>query len=128
MNCCVPCYDVTGIAIDQTTGIATLTTNAASAPSGRFDLRFRLCCQTLSPCWTETMNIVLGSVTVGNVIGRNGNFVRLGQIAKQVTCCHVLHCNYTSSPSGNVVILDKLPQCTFTASAGTSPTVITVEE
>ena len=129
MSCkCVPVYNVTAVSIDTTTGVATITTDAPTPQAGRFDLRWRLCCQQLSPCWTETLNITLGTVTVANVIGRDGNFVRLGQLARQVNCCRIVHCNYTESPSGNVMILDKLPCCTFKATAGTQPTVITVED
>lgn len=127
MKCCVPCYDVTAIAIDTTTGIATLTVGASSISAGRFDLRFRLCCQSVSPCWTETINLAVGTATVTNVLGRDGNAVKLGQLAKQISCRHVLHCNYTSSPSGNVVVLDKVPACTFSGTVSVAPTVITVD-
>ena len=62
MSCkCVPVYNVTAVSIDTTTGVATITTDAPTPQAGRFDLRWRLCCQQLSPCWTETLNITLGT-------------------------------------------------------------------
>ena len=130
MECCnnVPVYDVTGIAIDQTTGIATITADSPALRAGRFDLRFKLCCQHLSPCWTERLNLTAGGTTYANVLVRNGNFARLGQIAKQVNCCHILHCNVTATPAGNIMIMDKLPSCVFTGTVSNTPTVITVEE
>ena len=129
MNCCncAPSYNVASVAVDSTTGIATITVDATSIAAGRFDLRFRTCGQRISPCLTATLNIVVGTTTYSNVLGRTGNAVQLGQLARQINCCGVVHCNLTTSPAGNIMVLDKVPLCTVATATGTAPTVVTVE-
>ena len=127
IHACTPVFDVSSVAIDQTTGIATITVNAASLPAGLFNLRFNNCCQRLSPCFSEKAQIVAGTTTYANVIGRSGNFVKIGQLSRQVNVCRIVHCNLTTDPSGNVMILDKLPCCPITTDFGTTPTVYSIE-
>lgn len=129
MTCCnfIPSYNVTAVSIDETTGIATITVDATSIAAGKFNLCFKLCGQMLSPCWTQTVNIVAGTTTYANVLQRDGNFIRLGQLARQVNCCRVVHCNLTDSPTGNVMVLDKVPCCAFSGTVGRPPTVLSVE-
>lgn len=129
MNCCtcIPSIGVTSVNIDETTGIATIVVDATSLPAGKFNLCFKLCGQCLSPCWTQTVNIVAGTTTYANVLQRDGNFIRLGQLARQVNCCRVVHCNLTASPSGNVMVLDKVPCCAFSGTVGRPPTILAVE-
>jgi hypothetical protein len=87
---------------------------------------FNLCCNNISPCWTETLNIVAGTTTYSNVLQRDGNFVRLGQLANQINRCHVIHANLTSSPAGNVMVLDKPAPCAFTGTVSAT-TAVTVD-
>lgn len=126
MNCkCIPTYNVKSIAIDSSTGIATMTVDATTLSAGCFNLVFNLCCQKISSCASSTIQLKVGSSTFVYVLRKDGNYATLGQCARQINCCHILHCNLTSAPAGNIIILDKLPACTAKSVTGTTTVVTT---
>ena len=128
MSCCncIPTYNVSSIAVDSTTNIATFTVSATSLSSGYFNLKFNICCQKFTCCSTATINLVVGTTTYSTVLGRNGNYVTLGQLSNQINRIKMVHMNLTSNPAGNIMVMDKLPTCTASTVVGNSSTVVTV--
>lgn len=128
MNCqCIPTHRATSIAVDTTTNVATITLDAATLATGPFNICFDLCGRRVGSCNAETLKIVAGTKTVTAVLRRDGNYATLGQCARQINCCRILHCNLTTSPANFVVILDRLPTCSAQAVYGSAPTDVTVE-
>ena len=125
MSCCcyksVPCLLVTSIAVNETAGTATFTVPANTLPTagGRFDWKVS-CGVYINPCNTAQIVITDGTTTFSNVLGRCGNFLRLGQIACQVRRGYALHMDATVTPAGNAICLDKLLPATNVAPAAVS--------
>jgi hypothetical protein len=86
-----------------------------------------MCCQHLSQCSTAIIKIVAGTTTYQYFLRKDGNYATLGQCSRQINNCHIIHCNLTSSPAGNIVVLDRLPTCIVPTVTGTTPTTVTVE-
>lgn len=122
MSCCyksVPCLLVTSIAVNGSTATLTVPANSLPTAGGQFDLRVS-CGVCINPCSTAQVVITDGTTTFTNVLGRCGNFLRLGQIACQVRRGYALHMNATITPAGNAICLDRLLPAANTAPAAVS--------
>lgn len=108
--CTIPVITVTNIAVNTTTEIATLTFSGSLPTSGRFDLRIPggPCCLRINPCSTARVELSNGTTTYANVLARCGNYLLLGQIARQVCRGHCLHMNVASDPADQIICLDRL--------------------
>ena len=131
-GCCgnrIPCLFVSSVVVNTATNIATLTTSTPlPTTAGRFDLRLG-CNVCINPCSAEKVILTDGTNTIQNVLAKCGNFLLLGQIARQVKCNYPLHFNRTYNPEGNAICLDRLilPSTGTPAigSCGTSVSVVT---
>lgn len=123
MSCCcyksVPCLLVTSIAVNGSTATLTVPANSLPTAGGRFDLKVS-CGVYINPCNTAQIVITDGTTTFSNVLGRCGNYLRLGQIACQVKRGYALHMNATVTPAGNAICLDKLLPAANVAPAAVS--------
>ena len=123
MSCCcyksVPCLLVTSIAVNGSTATLTVPANSLPTAGGRFDLKVS-CGVCINPCSTAQIVITDGTTTFSNVLGRCGNFLRLGQIACQVKRGYALHMNATVTPAGNAICLDRLLPAANVAPAAVS--------
>ena len=110
--CCntVPVITVTNIAVNTTTNIATLTFSGSLPSSGCFNIRIPGGCRCLriNPCSTARVQLTNGTTTYTNVLGRCGNYLLLGQIARHVMCGRCLHMNMATAPANQMICLDRL--------------------
>ena len=111
-NCCnpIPVLTVASIALDTTGNTATFTTSQPLPKSGCFNLRLAggPCCSKIDPCSNKKVIVTDGTTTYSNVLGRCGNFLQLGQTARNFRRFNCLHFAVTVNPAGNLQCLDKL--------------------
>lgn len=128
MSCCkpIPVVLVTAITSDTTTGITTFTLASAPPTSGKFTLKFNVCCTNICPCGGYPVNFEYNGTTYSNIYDPNLNRLQIGQLRKQILCFGRAHFYASENPTGNIISKDCLRPGVYNGPVTSTATVVTV--
>lgn len=131
MACCckpVPVILVTGIESNTATGIVTFTLASPVPDTGRFTLKFNLCCTDICPCGTSVVNFQYGTTVTSAIYDPNLNRLQIGQLRRQIRCFGRAHFYASESPTGNIISKDCLKKGMYNGPITSNATTVTVTD
>lgn len=129
MACCcrpTPVILVTAIDSNISTNIVTFTLASPVPSTGRFTLKFNVCCADICPCGTAVVNFQNGTTTTSAIYDNNLNRLQIGQLRKQILCYGRAHFYASESPTGNIISKDCLKKGVYNGGVTSNSTSVTV--
>lgn len=129
MACCckpIPVILVTAITSNTDTSITTFTLASPLPNTGRFTLKFNVCCANICPCGTYAVNFQYGTTIYSAIYDPNLNRLQIGQLRKQILCYGRAHFYATENPTGNIISKDCLKPGVYNGPVSSTATSVTV--